>query len=127
MDGRTVVSKNGRASVAADFYRVVGGTVNFFETTEKGIQREIKEEFGTEIENLQLLEVAENLYPFDNIKRHAIEFLYKGELKNKELLKTGTIHVVDDGYEVDAVWVPIEELLHGPIPLYPKEYKKYLG
>ena len=125
-DGDTLKSSS-RPIVPSPFYRVLGGSLNFDESAEEGVRREIREELGSEIENLKKIDVIENRFTYADERGHEIVFLFKGTLVRKELHNQSMVHVVDEGYEFDAVWVPIEKLLKGDKPLYPPyEYEKVL-
>jgi 8-oxo-dGTP pyrophosphatase MutT (NUDIX family) len=125
MDGDTFKSKV-RLVVPGHFYRVLGGSMNFQETSEEGVRREIREELGGEIDNLEKLDVIENNFMYAGEQNHEIVFLFKGSPTRKELTELNVIHIVEDSYEGDAVWIPIKELLNGEKPLYPStDYKKY--
>ncbi len=113
--------------VPAYFYRVLGGTVEQGEVAEEAVRREIREEIGTEIEDLEFLDVIENIFEYAGEPNHEIVFLFKGKPADRNLLKQDVLHVVEDGYEFDAVWVSTQELLEGDKPLNPKaDYSKWL-
>jgi len=123
-DGKILVSKGFDKVKNEHFYRFLGGGVDFFETGKSAVRREIKEELHSEIENLEIIDVIENLFTFEGIKRHEIVFFYVGDLVNKELYKQNKIHVVEDTHEFDAEWISIDGILQGSLPLYPAlDYK----
>ena len=132
-DGKRVLVANGdsmksatRPIVPSHFYRVLGGSLNFGEKVGDGVRREIREELGSEIEDLVKLDVIENHFTYAGERGHEIVFLFKGKLARKELEEQEIVHIIEDTYEFDAVWVPISELLTGAMPLYPAlDYKKY--
>jgi ADP-ribose pyrophosphatase YjhB (NUDIX family) len=117
--GKTLASKGFDEKKQQIFYRIIGGSLNFGETTEQGVRREIKEELGCEIENLDFLKVVENIFEYNGLPGHEIVFLYKGELSNKQLYSQNKIHIVEPYMEFDAEWVPIEYILNKKIILYP--------
>lgn len=124
-DANTLKGKEGgRKIVPGNFYRVLGGSINFDETAENGVRREIREELQSEIENLERIDVVENLFTYAGERGHEIVFLFKGQLAKKELCEKNSIHIDEDEYEFDARWIPIDELLSGDAPLYPAlDYK----
>jgi len=123
-DGKILISKHFDSVKNESFYRLLGGGVNFFETSEAGVRREIQEELLSDIENLKLIDVIENLFTFEGNKGHEISFLYQGDLVKKELYLQNPIHIIEDTYEFDAEWVAINDILAGGIPLYPAfDYK----
>jgi ADP-ribose pyrophosphatase YjhB (NUDIX family) len=123
-NGKVLVSRGFDKVKNEHFYRLLGGSVNFFETSESGVRREIQEELQSEIENLKLVHVIENLFTYEGRRRHQIVFLYSGDLARKELYEQNSIHIVEDTCEFDAQWVPTSDILSGRIPLYPAfDYK----
>jgi 8-oxo-dGTP pyrophosphatase MutT (NUDIX family) len=111
-----------------DFYRVLGGSLNFGETSEQGVKREIKEEIGCNIENLEFVDIVESIFTYNGKKGHQIMFLYRGDLSDENIYKKNIIHVVDpEGYEFDAEWVFIKDILENRAILYPQyDYSKVL-
>ena len=105
--------------VPGNFYRAIGGSIDFSETSEQGVRREIREELGSEIESLELLDVIESIFEYEGQQNHEIAFLYKGKLTNEAVLNTDVLHIMEDTYEFDAEWVAIEQILNGSTPLYP--------
>jgi 8-oxo-dGTP pyrophosphatase MutT (NUDIX family) len=118
-DGKILAAKGRDEAKGEDFYRAIGGSVNFREKSEDAMRREVKEELGCEVENLELVHVAENLFTFNGKDRHQIVFLYKGKLSNAELYKQDKIHIVEPYAEFDAEWVSIDDILSGKVILYP--------
>lgn len=119
-DGKLLATEGFDKTKNERFLRLLGGSVNFQETSEDAIRREIKEELDSEIENLELVDVVENIFEYDKKKGHQTCFVYKGDLKRKELLEQEKIHIIEKTYEADAVWMPIKEILEKKIPVYPK-------
>lgn len=126
-DGKTLVSKGRDTMKGEDFYRVLGGSINFFETAEEGVRREIREELHSEMNNLKLLNVVENIFTYEGNRGHEIVFLYSGNLSREELYGKKSIHIIEETREFDAVWIPIEKILKKEIRLYPAfNYSKFL-
>lgn len=118
-DNKTLASKGFDEKKGKTFYRGIGGGVHFRETSQDAMKREVKEELGCEVENLKLVDVAENIFTFNGEDRHQVIFLYTGDLSNKDLYKQNKIHIVEPYSEFDAEWVPIDEILSGKVILYP--------
>lgn len=119
-DGRLLVSKGVDSVKNKSFYRLLGGHIEFGETAEAGIRREIVEELGSEIENLKLVSVIENIFTYEGREGHEIDFLFSGDLTNKGLNNQTILHVVEhNSLDFDAEWIPISSVTSGEIPLYP--------
>ncbi len=125
-DGNRVLAGHGRDNVKnEDFYRVLGGNMEFGETSEEGVRREIREELNSEIEDLKFLDVVENTFTYKGKPGHEIIFLFRGTLADKEIYKRAKIHIVEDGYEFDAEWVLLKDVRAGRTRLYPEyDYSK---
>jgi 8-oxo-dGTP pyrophosphatase MutT (NUDIX family) len=119
-NGKILVSKGFDTVKSEHFYRPLGGHIDFFETAEEGIRREIQEELGSKIKNLKLVEVIENLFTYQGKEEHEIVFLYSGDLATEELYRTNPIRIVEHDHEFEASWVLVKDILSGKIPLYPK-------
>lgn len=107
------------------YYRIIGGTIEFQEKSEDAMRREVREELGSELENLKLLKVYENFFdkkypnkpdePF-----HQIEFIYTGDLVNKDLYNRELIEVAEPGITFIAEWIPISKIKNGELVMYPE-------
>jgi len=126
-DGKLLAGKGYDKTKDEHFYRLLGGGVDFQETSEEAIRREIKEEINSGIDNLKLLDTVESIFEYNGEKGHEICFVYGGELTNKSLFNKEKIHIVEETYEFDAHWVPVREFLEKDTPLYPGfDYKNFL-
>jgi ADP-ribose pyrophosphatase YjhB (NUDIX family) len=123
--GKLLLNKGQDSVKKETFYRFVGGSVKFGETTEKALRREIREELNSEIENLKFLQVVENIFTYEGEKCHEIIFLYKGDLSNKNIYQQKFIPI-PDARGFPAEWVPISDILEGKIILYPTFNHKQL-
>lgn len=102
------------------FFRLLGGGIEFSETSLKALKREVKEELGATTQNEKLLKVIENIFTYNGKNGHEITFLYSGEIIEKELIDKKIVKILDkeDKY---AEWISIAEVKNGTITLYPKE------
>lgn len=89
-------SKNCKNQVGC--WTVPGGKVEYFETVEDAIKREVKEELGVDIEVIQLLSVTDDILPQENQHWVSPQFLCKiksGVITNKEPHKCDDIQWFD--------------------------------
>ncbi len=107
------------------FCRLLGGGIEFGESSNQTLVREIKEELNATIYNEKLLCVIENIFEFNDNKGHEITFLYSGDLLEDNLYSQKIISIFDktDKY---AEWVSINDIKRGTITLYPNEANSYL-
>ena len=126
-DGKLLVSKGYDKTKQETFYRFLGGTVEFGETGEQAVVREIKEELGSGLIDVVRLDLIQNIFSYNNEERHQLTFLFEGTLLDESLYTQELIQIID-APESRAVWLPIEEVLSGKAILYPTyDYSKIFG
>lgn len=110
------------------YYRPLGGGIEYGESSRAAVVREIGEELGVEIENLQLLGVLENIFVYEGRPGHEIVFVFDAEFLDKSLYKLDEI----DGYEQEAdirfkaKWLSLDEDKNGNARLVPRDLVKML-
>ena len=120
-NGKILVSEERDPTKGETFYRPLGGGIEFGEHSTEAIQREIKEEIGTEVMSLVYFGTLENIYVFDGEPGHEIVQVYDGALKESRLYKQAVI----SGYEADVnqplkvMWKRLDEFGPGKSILYP--------
>jgi len=93
-----------------EFYRLLGGGIEFGEKAEEALRREIKEEIGAELEKIKFLRVIENIFMFEGARGHEIVFIFEAKFKDKEFYKKNNLEVKDRKKGRKAVWVEIKKL-----------------
>lgn len=123
------VFRNGNRILVADlfdpttkqhFYCPPGGGIEFGESSEEALGREIREEFNTEIEAPCLLGVIENRFIFDGRQGHEIVFVYDARFTDLSLYNVEQI----TGYEsnsdaFNAIWLDLDTIGPHTLPVYP--------
>jgi ADP-ribose pyrophosphatase YjhB (NUDIX family) len=105
------------------YHRPLGGGIEFGETAEAGVRRELHEELGVQLENVALLGFLENLFTCDGRPGHQIVAVFSARLANTALYARDELSFVDNGVPGTARWLTRERFRseqnpHGP-PLCP--------
>ena len=80
-----------------------GGFVDMYETAEEGMCREIKEETGLMVQELQYLFSSPNVYLYSGMGVHTIDMDYLVHVKDNM-----EVHAADDAAE--CLWIPLSEV-----------------
>jgi 8-oxo-dGTP pyrophosphatase MutT (NUDIX family) len=83
--------------------------------------REFKEELGVTLVNLKYLGVIENIFSMEGNDYHEIDFIYEGDIKEKEIYGNGNIYAVESGVKFETLWVDYEDFKSGKLRLVPEE------
>lgn len=81
-----------------------GGFVDMGETVEEGMVREIKEETGLDITNIQYLFSSPNVYVYSGMGVHTLDMDYLARVHGS----VPAIKAADDAAE--ALWIPISQV-----------------
>ena len=108
------------------FYRPAGGGIDYGETSEAAVHREIREELGAEIVAQRLLTVAENIFTDERGElAHQIMFLWEVSFVDPALYDR-EIFVDHDDIVREAHWVSPADLAARGIPLFPVALREAL-
>jgi len=101
---RILVFRHYDKSRGTPYYRPLGGGVEFGETTEQALKREIKEEIGEEIADLNLLTVLENLFTLEGKPGHEIVYVYDGRFTDESAYRRDSFTVTEETETLKASW-----------------------
>ncbi|HUJ62790.1 MAG TPA: NUDIX domain-containing protein [Kofleriaceae bacterium] len=105
------------------FHRPLGGGIEFGETAEAAVRRELREELGAELEGVALLGFLENLFTCEGRAGHEIVAVLWARLADPALYARDEIPIVENGAPGTARWVArsgFRSAQHpGAPPLYP--------
>lgn len=121
---KLLVSKGYNKANNQEFYRCLGGGIEFCETSENALKREFKEEINIDIKIGDFLGIAENIFNFEGKDAHELVLFYEAFIDDK-YYKEKYLRV-EEGEESEAEWVDIEKFKDGEFILYPEQIFKYL-
>ncbi len=128
-NGTRILVSEGFDTIKQDYYyRHLGGGIEYGESSREAVLREIQEELGVEVENLQLIGVLENIFIYEGQQGHEIVFVFDAEFTDKSLYKLNEI----GGYEQEAnvrfkaTWYSLDEIEKSSGRLVPEDIAKLL-
>ncbi len=101
------------------FYRPLGGEIEFGELAEEAARRELREEVGAEIENVRLLQVAENIFTFLGSRGHELVWSFEASFVDPKFYEGDVVQCIEGEARFEAHWVPLSLFERGEAPLYP--------
>ncbi len=121
---KLLVSKGYDKSKNQEFYRCLGGGIEFLERSEDALKREFKEEINIEIELGDFLGISENIFNYKGKDAHELILFYEAYINDKDYQQK--YDLVDDDIETEAVWVDIDKFKNKELILYPAQIFNYL-
>lgn len=120
-DDRILVFEGYDPTKKQTFYRPLGGGIEFGETAEETVRREMKEEINAEVGDVRFLGVLENIFTFDGNSYHEIVMIHDGVLKESGLYEQAVIvgHEADVEESFKAMWKSLNAFGEGKFILYP--------
>ena len=123
-DNKLLVSKGYDESKNLEFYRCLGGGIEFLEKSKDALKREFKEEINIEIKIGKFLGISENIFNYRGKDAHELILFYDAYIKDKDYKEK--YDLVDDDSETEAIWVDINKFKNKELILYPEQIFKYL-
>ncbi len=102
-----------------EFYRPLGGRIEFGERSEDALKRETMEELGQQITNIKYLGTLENIFTYNGKSCHELVLVYDAEFINKELYEMTEIDVDEENVWYKARWISVEDCKSGKVTVYP--------
>lgn len=93
----------------SDFYRLIGGGVEFGENSLDALKREVQEELDVELINYRLVNVLENIFSYNGNDGHEICFIYEANFKDPANYQRQSFAILDSEEKATAEWIELNE------------------
>lgn len=119
-EDRVLVERGLDRASGHEYYRAIGGGIEFGERAAEAVVREWQEELALAFAPRRLLGVIENLFTYEGRAGHEIAFVFLGDVAEASAGDPDRIRLTEsDGAEHEACWIPLATLRAGGPPLYP--------
>jgi len=86
------------------FYRPLGGGIDFGETAESAVRRELREELGVDLLDVRRLGVLENIFHGFGRDGHEIAFVFGCQLADQSLYERNVVGEILDDAGTKVMW-----------------------
>lgn len=118
--GRVLVERGVDPATGDRFYRAIGGHIDFGERAAQTVVREWREEYGLTLADVRPLGVVENLFTYAGRPGHEVVFAFEGRVVEPEVYRQEELEGTDpDGKRHQALWISLDDLADGDVPLSP--------
>ena len=124
-NNKILVSKGYDKVKDEEFYRSIGGGIEFLENSKEALKREFKEELDIDIEVGNFLGISENIFTYNGKNAHELILFYEVYIRDEDYKEK--YHIIDDNCETGAEWIDIEKFKNRELKIYPEQVFEYLG
>jgi len=118
--GDQILVALGYTSAKGEFFRPLGGGINFGEPGRDAVVREIREEIGAEVTELRYLGLIENFYTRGNVPMHELALIYEAQFVDQSLNQRTVIQGMEEDGMFEAEWIPFSDFTSGQSTLFPE-------
>jgi putative intracellular protease/amidase len=110
------------------FYRPLGGGMEFSESGNKALAREIVEELNQAVDVLKLVASLENIFTYEGQPGHETVMLFSAKFKDSDAYNKPEFDIYEGGVVVGkAVWRSLEEIRTEGAKLYPNGLEQIIS
>ncbi|MDM9380852.1 NUDIX domain-containing protein [Chlorogloeopsis sp. ULAP01] len=127
-ENRIFVSEDYDSVKQQKYYRALGGSIEFGETSCAALEREFQEEIQAELKNIRYRGCLENLFTLEGKPGHEIVQVYECEFINPKFYQLQELVFVEPTHNSQhkALWIDIARVKSGELRLGPEDFCDYL-
>jgi len=107
------------------FYRLIGGGIEFGETSASAVIREFMEELKAEVTIEKFHGWLENIFTYNGQQGHQLMAIYDVRFRDKTFEQQDVFHVEEAYGRFEARWVNMNDVKAGRTRLYPAGMDKF--
>ncbi len=128
---RLLVAEGYQPDRQKHYYRALGGSIEFGETSLEALKREFQEEIQAELKNIQYLGCIENLFTYSGQPCHELIQFYQCDFADPRFYQLAQVKFMDDSEDgtnqpVTAYWIECDRFQTGELWLVPEACLKFL-
>ena len=124
---RLFVSEDYDSVKKEKYYRALGGSIEFGETSHAALQREFQEEIQAELTNIRYLACLENLFTYEGEPGHEIVQVYECDFVDSKFYQLEKLVFLEAGNsQQEAMWIDNYRFKSGELRLVPEQFADYL-
>ncbi|MDY6937537.1 MAG: NUDIX domain-containing protein [Cyanobacteriota bacterium] len=125
-DGDRLFVGKGYDSISkTTFYRVLGGGVEFGETSLAALQREFQEEIQAELTNIEYVACLESIFTLEEKSKHEIIQLYRCDFADRKFYQLDEVDYTEGKRSKKAYWIERQRFESGELRLVPEDFLQY--
>lgn len=126
--GDSILVSEGFDEVKSDYYyRPIGGGIEYGEISSEALEREVFEEIGANITNLNHIGTIENIFTYNGDLGHEVVFVYDAEFVDKSFYEKPSFYGQEDnGATFKLLWKSISDFTNNKLRLVPEELNHLL-
>ncbi|MGB7272128.1 MAG: NUDIX hydrolase [Geitlerinemataceae cyanobacterium] len=121
-DDRLFLSEGYDPVTEKSFYRVLGGGVDFGETSLDALKREFQEEIQADLKNIEYVSCLENIFTYKGKPKHEIIQLYRCDFVDSQLYQIDEILFTEGDRKKKALWIDFQRIKSGELRIVPEGF-----
>jgi ADP-ribose pyrophosphatase YjhB (NUDIX family) len=119
--GEKILVSNGPGVVSGrPFCTLPGGGIEFGETADAAIRRELQEELNCTVDQARCIGVFESIHKWNTVPEHEIVFVYLVTTSDNKIFSSPSVHLNEEPeWNRDATWRTLDEIAAAGLMLYP--------